>query len=658
MPITSSVHGTLSSLSVSVPPEFRAVPIHPAGGETPLRLCVLVRAAPDAVGGRFFQLRDLLEARVYLGCVCDAGGRVHEWVELWVQTFQGLEPSQFAHQECLTNLALDQRWSVQAEATRNWLPESFLETGWETCPPLPSVIDLATFSLVHPKDPQNGRAWELCRDDALLEAAGLPPYRASLARYLYQPGEGKAARFVPVGGAPVENGATVPAAQALGLSEHVTPFNPQAGLMMATSFHPFSYEEYVDVLGGKSWPGLAHGTAQFQLGEPYQSLADWDHALDSGAYLLSGKHGRAGRLVETLHLKLQLLADACSAARARVQAHQLPFLNLSPESFRVRLAGNGRGLPFFWTAQCALVQPTEAVALRLQTTEKRLFVRTGPATGSVYLPESQLGGGRGAGTVRLRKVTPHAPNALIAEGTLVMQEAIPFSPRDLLWVRLPLPTGPVDLYGHIEKEGKAAGEAHFRTAPQQFPAAAAADLLSGKLAVFSRCQYQVIPLLSSPCDLYALAVLAIRTLLVNDKAGLQIALDETLSLARQAALDYKPETPLPERIAALFRKNGDWLESLGPHRLLAEAFSPAEASALVPPELWHEVLAAIVRLFPAGPDSHCADLGDADPLALEKVFDGPLEDLDNLLLKTRSLIVIDWSFNREVRAAIDEFRRR
>jgi len=153
--------------------------------------------------------------------------------------------------------------------------------------------------------------------------------------------------------------------------------------------------------------------------------------------------------------------------------------------------------------------------------------------------------------------------------------------------------------------------------------------------------------------------LAIRTLLVNDSGGLLVALDELLSLARQVALEHKPDVPLPARIGSIFRQKADWLLSLGPHRLLAESLSPDDAITIVPADLWYEVLAAMVRLFPgAGPDSYCADLGDAPPLALESVFDRPLADLENLLVKTRSLIAIDWTFNQEIRAVIDEFRHR
>jgi hypothetical protein len=42
-------------------------------------------------------------------------------------------------------------------------------------------------------------------------------------------------------------------------------------------------------------------------------------------------------------------------------------------------------------------------------------------------------------------------------------------------------------------------------------------------------------------------------------------------------------------------------------------------------------------------------------MALEGVFNQPLEDLDKLLIRSRSLIVIDWNANREVHSAIRDF---
>src|SRR5438045_8038720 len=143
-----------------------------------------------------------------------------------------------------------------------------------------------------------------------------------------------------------------------------------------------------------------------------------------------------------------------------------------------------------------------------------------------------------------------------------------FSPHVLLWIRLPLPSGRLDLYGHLyTTEGLAQGEARFRTLPQQMPDSAAAALRAAEGVSFARSPFEVVPLLSSPCDMYALGVLAVRTFLTNPQNTLAVALDEVLSLGRQAATEYKQEVPLPTRIASIMNADQRFTKSLAPHRL-------------------------------------------------------------------------------------------
>jgi hypothetical protein len=642
-----------------LPPEVRAVPVHPTDETHPLRLCVLVRATPDPVVGSFFELRHLPDARVYLGCICDAGGHVLEQVEVWVQTPEGFVQGLAAHREITTNSILDERWAGYCQALRSCAPEDFIETGWEKRHPPPILLNPASTSCTTPRAPDSGGAWELCRDDLVLEAAGLPAYRSSLVRCLYDRQAGKDSRFVPVTWQAPENESTLEPTSALGCGEGNVPFNLHGGLMLVNRFHPLGYEDYADLLSGKPWRGLKHGSAALPLSEAYRDLTDPDLSRRFGSMLFLGATGAAGRIVEALHLKLRLLADAFRAVRLCVAANQLPFLNLSPESFRVRLDDPGTGLPLYWTARCTIVKPTQAISLAVKTTENRFFVRGGQTGKSIYLPEGQFGGGQGLGTVRMREVVADRRDFLCIEGTLVLQEPVQCSPRDILWIRLPLGGAIVDLYGHVDSDSLAASEVCFRSMPQRFSGAAIGALRSGSVVEFPRCHYEIIPLLSSPCDLCSLGVLAIRTLLVNDKACLPAALDDLLGLAGQVAVEHKFDLPLPARIAVIFDRKAGWLSSLGPHRLLAEELSPSQAINKVPAELWYEVLATLVGLFPGrGSDSECKDLGDAPDVALETVFDRAITELDQLILKTRSLLMVDWAFNREVRSVIEEFRNR
>jgi hypothetical protein len=77
---------------------------------------------------------------------------------------------------------------------------------------------------------------------------------------------------------------------------------------------------------------------------------------------------------------------------------------------------------------------------------------------------------------------------------------------------------------------------------------------------------------------------------------------------------------------------------------------------LVPADLWADTLAMIIRMLPGvGPDSVSADLGDAPAGAAHRVFDRAMQDLTKLLVRTRSLIFVDWRYNREVNAVIRDY---
>jgi len=202
----------------------------------------------------------------------------------------------------------------------------------------------------------------------------------------------------------------------------------------------------------------------------------------------------------------------------------------------------------------------------------------------------------------------------------------------------------------------AAGEFRFRTVPQAIGEEAASAVCRAEGVPLPATAFEILPLLATPCDLYSLGVLGVRTLLVDEETSLAIALDEMFSLANQAAVEYDASVPLEDRIRTIAEQDAKWLESLGPQRLSREPLTPEQALASVPPDLWYRALAILVRCFPGvGPDSLCRDWGDAPAGALHRVFDEGLESLGRLVAASRSLIVVDWTFHREVRAVIRRF---
>src|SRR5687767_12516472 len=445
--------------TAKVPEGFRAVAIHPGAAQNPLRVCVLVRTQPDPVGGHYVVLRDFADASIYLGCVLDANQNVWEWLELWVQNLDHL-PASFPHyRDNFSNDILDERWTLMAEAFRDLDPENSLETGWEAGHPPPLMADIASAAATQPVDVESGKPWRLCQDDGLLRGAGLPAYSTSVFRYWHVPEAGAKTKFVPVTAEAPKTDATLP------LPAGVL-FNPQAGLIMARRHAFIALDDYADVLSGKPWKGIEGGKQPVTVDRLYSALQDPKYLQESGAYLFLGKQGQAGRLVEIFHLKIHLMTEAIRLARAFVQRQQVPFLNLAGDSFRVRLAETGTGLPFLWTAKLDLARPSQAMALPVETSEFKYFLPAKTSGRSIYLPEGLGSTVEGEGAVRIRKVLVEQ-GLIVVEGTLVAEMKLNVSPHDLVWVRLPVGGKRVDLYGHVyTAECMAQGEARFRTVRQ------------------------------------------------------------------------------------------------------------------------------------------------------------------------------------------------
>jgi hypothetical protein len=83
--------------------------------------------------------------------------------------------------------------------------------------------------------------------------------------------------------------------------------------------------------------------------------------------------------------------------------------------------------------------------------------------------------------------------------------------------------------------------------------------------------------------------------------------------------------------------------------MLGSTPTAAQASGLIPAELWREAISLLLRLFPgAGAHSYCRSFGDVSPLALETVFDRPIEELDSLILRLRSVLMPSLFANEEI----------
>lgn len=637
----------LSDLGSSLPKGFVGVTLYGGGA---LRVAVVVSERPDPLSGPLVVLRESAESRVYLGAMMDASGVVHKWLEVWVQHPEGVSTTARAFREALTNAALDRRWQQVWERSASADPRMVVACEDGRGVPAALYIDLRKREVVRPKVQGTEHVLELCTDEALLKEVGLEGYASSLSRYLWAPALGLESPFVPATPDSPMTGAAASFEAATGEQRDLVPLNPAAGRIGVRVYAPMSYEQYVDALGGATWSGPQYG----KLGVPFAGSAG-DEGFETGIFL--GRHGRSGRVLEGLHLRLRALAGAVDEVYQLTKRTQCPLLNVNSETFRTHLSDAGGGLPAYWSARVGLARPGEAAELPIPGSEAKFFVGASTGAGGVYQPDFGHAVASGRGTLRLRRVIDGQGGAKIVEGTFLTQERISPSKNDLLSLAINLAGARFALYARLDADkALAAGEWRLKSIEMRLPPAAEGALKAGEGVVLNEVPFEIIPLTSSPCDLYALGVLGVRTLLVNPRNTLAVALDELLSLARKLSAAYSPDTPLPDRVGAALASDPGLVLSLGPQRLLHEELDPGLALNLVPAELWREVLGLLVSMFPGmGPDSTCPDFGAARAGGLHTVFEPVLASLRGLLVRTRSLILIDWSYNREVSGVIRRF---
>lgn len=622
-----------AGLPRALPAGYAVAPIFPAETGS-LRLCVVVRSKD----GPFVLLRETLDARVYLGCYADAAGRAHEWVEVWVQDPNGLAGAISSYREALTNNALDDRWSARVRLRDQAEPGGVVATGYEDTNPPPIVIDVKALRPVPAKDAR-GASWALCKDEGLLTGKGLPSYAGSLSRSLYQPEAGGETPFLPT---------DMLDARSLGIAGDVALLNGGGGLMMVQRYCPLGYEEFVDAITGIEGAG---GASDALLGTIAAS-ARGAGAPDGGWLMLSARTPEA-RLAEVLHLKVLLAAQAAAGVRAQIAATNAPMLNVTSGSFRVRLGEYGGAAPLWWSARVSVVEPGEGVELPIPGTDAKYFVAGRGAGLSIYAPAGASQPGSGKGWLRLRNVIAEDAGGQILEGTLSTQDRVVPGKNDLLWLRFAVGPSRVNLYAMVDAKGSMVpGEVRLRTIPHQFKEDVAARLKQALGVPIPEVTFEILPLLSSPCDLYAMGVLLTRTLLTGKGVPLPVAMDELLSLAGVVAKDAGGGEDFHVRLERAYTSEKRWAETLGPQVLLA-GVSPDAASCAVPPRLWLGVLGATIRCFSGlSADSRCRDFGDAPPGGLHRVFDGLIDDLYALLSACRTLIVSDYVLNAEVRTVI------
>ena len=625
--------------------------------QTTLKICILVKTHPDDLAGHLVVLRDDMGAKVFLGCIIDCANEVHEWLEVWIQDSSNLINTVSAAQQTLSNAMLDTRWQQHCQALSQLNRAIIIKTEWEFDHMPPTFLNLAEKTPVHPVECHSGKAWVLCTDEGLLSYKGLPGYGSSLHRYLYVPELGNESPFVPVtSNAPTQE-FTQPISKVAGDPATMIPLNPQAGFIIVKKHIPTSLEMFIDILSGQTWNGLKHGKSTLDLGESLSALEKDEKSFSFNGSLFLETRDRASRIIEAFHLKLRLLADMVSSVHAMVSQRQTPFLNLCPTSWQVELGEPGRGLPFLWTAKAVLNDPGSAIPLTIEGSDVKCYVPLNTGGTSVYSPLINTTSTQGRASVRIRQVFFDDNETTEVDGTFSCQEPIDMVRHDLVLFRLTLACGDINLYAHLESDSAlAAGEWRFRTISQSIDSNRVEHLRKAEGVPLPEVAFEVIPLLSAPFDLYSLAVLGLRVLLIDKTNSLPKIIDEMQSLLRQINENHETFDSLEQGIQTLFQRDPRWSECLGPNHMTIHEITPDEAFAIIPPTLWWAVLGAILRMFPGqGPYAQCRNYGDVPQGGLHLVFANTQKALEALIRQTRVLVVPGLACNQEINTVIQNF---
>ncbi len=648
-------------LSLPLPQEYVAIPVLQSQQQASIQICAVVRREPEEVGGYLVLRRDTLDAKIYLGCISDQRGPI-AYVDLWVQDlelFADTQKTLFLSREALSNLVLDDRWKSEFRTVLDGSPSAVIKTGWEEENPPPTLFDVSKGVPVHLGE--RDERWELCRNDELLKLRGLPAYSTSLHRYLYQSAQGDNTLFAPLSAKSPTNSYTVDLDSIAPSGSSLQRFNIGGGLMQVRLISPTRLQDCVNVLGGAPWNGMAHGKSYVRLGS---LLPDGVTGIPNDGWLSVGQHNRdSSRFAEAYYLKLCLFADMVNEVRTRTERTKRPLLNLRPGSFSVSSPPDLRRLPSLWNIRALLTDPGDAIPLKipLSDTRRTYYVPGKSADLSIYRPREATETKRGEGSYFAESVSDTAATGFVVHGTFDVREMLRVAKNDILFMRLNAAGNQrIDLYADVDRRHSIGdGRLRFHTVGQRFtdPVKKAMTKMVG--LVFDETYFEIIPLLNSAVDLYSLGVMGIELFLVNKQTTLPRMLNNfyelTLRIEQGRSDPVAAALPLMQRVANIFKADARFFEMLGPQWMIHDEVSCATAREFITDELWFDTLAMLVKMF-AGKckDALCEDYGDAPLNGLHLIYDPIVADLDRLLVRARSLMLIDWNFNRDVTWAIQK----
>jgi len=474
----------------------------------------------------------------------------------------------------------------------------------------------------HPPCPQTGRTLRVCRDDALLQAAGLGDYEHASVRYLHHGDASGPRTFYSVRGGDAPSGdARVASRQDLvrgwrdvAHGDGETELPCRSCEHRATCFpHDAAAdaavpaEQYLHAVSFYDVDSIALELAAVDFESAVERLGGGESAGIEGRRAWMGGPDVRPRALEVLRLKLAAFADICRGV-ADVHQSGRPHLGVSPANIVAFDDAASSALPCNWLLRLALTDLGGARPVRVPGAAGETLWQPGrevseDETSRLFLSPSlrSLEGGTVTMSVALRRLPDEAGGERVVVD--VHRAGVPpfVLPGDLLIL---LPNGDEDPVCARVEDVSARG-LQATVLPEQVAAIAAHvdATVDARLSFVRR---------SGPsADLYGLGMVLLHLLLVHDEQSLpevaacvETCLTRMASMAAQAAGDGGGLADCWQQILDGDDGEGRFATwSLMHRRADRQRIFEAELKGqeVVPKALWHQLLGLAGRLLLASP---------------------------------------------------------
>ncbi len=619
--------------SYKLPSDHLYVPLDDLFGTSVMRVAIVLRRQSHPVDGHFVVSYKTANAVAYMGCIIDKAGRIIEWIDICVQSFSNVS-SVDNYNNCITNQWFDKMWLQWCESIIAQ-DQAVILTGFEDINPSPVIVDILSGNAKVLTDSDQAPL-RLCKDDDLLKNQGHLTYNGSLARYIYNDDEMKP--VVKVCDQSGSNCGQKEIAAVLGINfASGVLFNPACGYIMLRKHDSLSLNDLIGIYNRKGF-SVPEAELEWKRHFAISEFSEYDHFE---LFLNNKSSSKKNR--EVLHLRAMLFNEILAAALCVTQKISRPLLNLSTDSWRIRLLPV-KHLPAMWTTMPVLVDNGIVITSDSLGANLSFYMPAGNSEISIYQPDIITK--RNKGRLSLRILDVGRSDKISLYGTIESEDNFDIYPNGILNVRFALSRSSFDFYARICKGQKSVNNqwefyAENLIADDQ----QARDLVAAKGVLITNVDYSIWPYLGLACDFYSLAVIAMK-IFYTEQQQLSYVLDNFVALCKKSG-DSKGS--IRAGILNLIENDGTWFEKL-------KIPGIDSIDNQVHKNLWVDIFVMIGLLLPQATRESINYVTDSSMVNLKEVYEKYIKQSKKIVNHTRTFIISQWDENQIVRDVVNKIK--